>query len=84
MDALPKGAPASVGLVGSGRGDIGNDDTGSGGDGIFGSGDEYDVSDDGGCDGNGNVAATAAISASVDAAIGGCGQTVICTPWVPV
>ncbi|GJS59890.1 hypothetical protein Tco_0654674 [Tanacetum coccineum] len=40
-----------------------------GGDGICGSGDEYDVSGYGGGDGNGNVAATAAISASVDAAI---------------
>ncbi|GKC35519.1 hypothetical protein Tco_1047903 [Tanacetum coccineum] len=41
---------------------------GSGGDGICGSGDEYDVSGYGGGDGNGNVAATAAISASVSAA----------------
>ncbi|GJT25621.1 hypothetical protein Tco_0895558 [Tanacetum coccineum] len=37
-----------VGLASSGEGDIGNGgDAGSGGDGIWGSGDEYDVSGDG-------------------------------------
>ncbi|GKC54594.1 hypothetical protein Tco_1077339 [Tanacetum coccineum] len=67
-----------VGLASSGEGDIGNGgDAGSGGDGIWGSGDECDVSGDGLGDGNGNVAAIAAISASVDVVIGGCSRTVI-------
>ncbi|GKE67932.1 hypothetical protein Tco_1522093, partial [Tanacetum coccineum] len=48
IDALVCGSTIGDGS-GSGGGDIGNgDDTGSGGDGIYGSGDEYDVSSDGG------------------------------------
>ncbi|GKG53311.1 hypothetical protein Tco_0552579, partial [Tanacetum coccineum] len=59
MDALVHGSMISGGS-GSGWEVDGND-----GDGIWGSGDEYDVSGKGGGDGNGSVAATAAISALV-------------------
>ncbi|GJY62699.1 hypothetical protein Tco_0464159 [Tanacetum coccineum] len=57
-----------VGLAGSGGGDIGNgDDTGSGGDGICGSGDEYDVS---GGDGRVDMARSLSTSASDGNGIG--------------
>ncbi|GKA89258.1 hypothetical protein Tco_0811070 [Tanacetum coccineum] len=56
IDALVCGRIAS-----SGKGDIGNsNDTGSGGDGIYGSGDEYDVSGDGGGDGMARSLSTSA------------------------
>ncbi|GKA85804.1 hypothetical protein Tco_0807458, partial [Tanacetum coccineum] len=56
IDALVRGS-----MIGGG--------SGSGGDGICGSGEEYGVSGDDGCNGNDNVAAAAAISASVDDAV---------------
>ncbi|GJY34841.1 hypothetical protein Tco_0419310 [Tanacetum coccineum] len=63
IDALVYGS-----TIGSGGGDIGNDgDTGSGGDGICGSGDEYDVS---GNDGGVDMSSTLSTSASDGNGIG--------------
>ncbi|GKG60574.1 hypothetical protein Tco_0614136, partial [Tanacetum coccineum] len=56
----------------------GRDNTGSGGDGICGSGDDQGDNGDGGGDGGVGAEAYSTMSALVDAAIGGWSFTIFC------